>query len=103
MIIYNTTFHVADSVEKEFLAWMKGFYITEAVKGKSLKEPQLSLIMARQQGDNGNSYSLQFKSESVDVLERWYGTAGAELIKAMENKFGQNVAGFSTIMTLVDL
>ena len=103
MIIYNTTFHAATTVEQEFLAWMKGFYIPEALKGGILKDPQFSLIMARQEGDNGNSYSLQFKAGSVSDLERWYGAAGAELVEAMGKKFGQNVAGFSTIMSVIDL
>lgn len=103
MIIYNTTFHAAADVEKEFLEWMKGFYIREALKGDILKDPQFSLIMARQEGDNGNSYSLQFKAESVSHLERWYSAAGAELVEAMSKKFGHTVAGFSTIMSVIDL
>ena len=103
MIIYNTTFHAATSVEKEFLAWMKGFYIPEALKGDTLKDPQFSLIMARQEGDDGSSYSLQFKAYSVNELERWYGATGAELVKAMGKKFGHGVAGFSTIMSVIDL
>lgn len=101
MIIYNTTFHVATDVKEQFLEWIKQHYIPAATSSGHLKKPQLALIMARNEGDDGDNYSMQFQVESVDALEQWYKTSGAMLLSPLGTMFGQKVAGFSTIMSVI--
>ncbi|MDD2961435.1 MAG: DUF4286 family protein [Muribaculaceae bacterium] len=103
MIIYNTTFHVHPAKEDEFISWIKEYFIPKAIDNNTLTEPQLALIMARQEGDEGNSYSLQFKVESIDILNSWYKGDGTPLINEIGAKFGQHIAGFTTIMNVVEL
>lgn len=102
MYIFNTTYHAHNSCADKFIQWLRDTYIPKALDSCLLIEPQLSLIMATQQGDEGSSYSLQFKVSDLNVLEKWYGETGTFLIKEMQQEFSQNVAGFSTIMEIMD-
>ncbi|MFI3240522.1 MAG: DUF4286 family protein [Bacteroidales bacterium] len=103
MIIYNTTYHVDNSTINAFIEWVKGYYISNAVKSGDLKNPRLSLIMVQEDDENHKSYSLQFEVDSVDVLQSWYGTNGRTLVTEFEAKFAQKVVGFTTIMSVVEL
>lgn len=102
MVVYNTTYHVADSHEREFIEWIRSCFIPRAVECGTLVRPQLALVMGREEGSDGNSYSLQFHVQSVDALEVWYRRTGAALVSELERQFGSHVAGFSTLMTVID-
>ena len=103
MIIFNTTYHVSDSREREFIEWVKSSYIPKAVQCGTLTQPQFTLIMGREEGGDGNSYSLQFHAPSVDALEVWYRRTGAALVAEIERQFGTHVAGFSTLMQKIEI
>lgn len=103
MYIFNTTYHAANSQIEPFLEWIKNEYIKHATESKELSHPQLALIMAKEDGSDGNNYSLQFRVESIDVLESWYKETGVALLNEMHLKFGHDVSGFSTIMKIIEL
>lgn len=102
MIIYNTTYHIHSQSDTEFIDWIKSRYIPIAIESGLLASPQLALIMSDKK-DEGLSYSLQFKVESMDILEKWYKETGLGLVKELETKFSNHIAGFSTLMSLIDI
>ncbi len=102
MVVFNTTYHVADSHEREFIEWIRSSYIPRAVECGTLSRPQLALVMGREEGSDGNSYSLQFHAEGVDALEAWYRRTGAGLVAEIESRFGSHVVGFSTLLTVIE-
>lgn len=103
MYIYNTTFHVDYNSKDSFLKWIREYYVSKALEGGKLRNPQLVLIMAKNEGDNGESYSLQFTTNSIEDLEEWYKMPGKDLVNEMINKFDKKVMGFSTIMQILEL
>lgn len=103
MIIYNTTYHVAETREEEFIQWLRSEYIPRAIAGGELSSPQLTLVMSNEPDRQGNSYSLQFHAPSVEALEIWYRKTGIALVKEIESTFSQHVMGFSTLMQKLDL
>lgn len=103
MIIYNTTYHVDNSIVNTFIGWIKTYYAPNAIKSGALKNPRFSLIMVQEDGENHKSYSLQFEVNSVDLLQDWYSANGRALVAELESKFAQKVVGFTTIMSVVDL
>ncbi len=102
MIIYNTTFHTDDTAEERFLEWLKGEFIPRALENGILTEPRLTRVF-NHNNDSGQSYSLQFRTESLDRLSQWYETTGNSLIEAIEKQFGEAVAGFSTLLDEIEL
>lgn len=102
MLIYNTTYHTETSCCQEFIDWLRSEYIPTALQRGELSEPRIARILS-QERDAGVSISLQFNVADLDMLSRWYEACGSVLIEAVQQKFGQRVAGFSTIMEQIDL
>ena len=99
MIIYNTTFHADHSHKEEFVQFLKQTYIPRAIEGGLLKDAQLAKVMGNE--EEGVSYALQFKTESLDTLDLWNGRVGMELTAMIAQKFQHKVAGFSTLLELL--
>ncbi len=102
MLIYNTTYHCENSCYDEFIHWIKTIYIPQALKNNELSDPRISRIMT-QETTEGVSISVQFSTQNLDTLSTWYNVSGAPLVEMLTQKFGQRVAGFSTIMEQIEL
>ena len=103
MIIYNTTFHADDSIIDEFINWIKQEYVPAALANGILIEPRLTRIFNHQEDNQGQSYSLQFRTKSLEDLSRWYKMTGNILLETIGKKFGNTVAGFSTLLEEMEL
>ncbi len=102
MIVYNTTFHAHNDAVEQFLQWLRREYIPKAIGDGRLTDPRLTLVLNAEESD-GKNYSLQFRAADVDTLRDWYEAVGDDLVEIMASKFGQKVAGFSTLLEEVDL
>ena len=103
MIIYNTTFHVAKGHDEDFLNFARTIFIPQAVADGTLSNPRLALVLARAEGDDGTSYSVQFDAPDVDALQEWYRTVGKAIFSDNTHLFGQHTAGFSTLMQVLPI
>lgn len=97
MLIFNTTFHVEEKTEKEFLRFFVETYIPTCVDGGMLLEPRFSKIISHVE-EGSVCYSLQFYVKNIETLEYWRSHNGAELEEKVGDTFGQSVAGFITLM-----
>jgi antibiotic biosynthesis monooxygenase (ABM) superfamily enzyme len=102
MIVFNTTFHAHTACEQLFLDWLRAVYIPQALADGRLSEARLTRVLNAEESD-GVNYSLQFRADNLDALHGWYAEVGDELVVAMARKFGQQVAGFSTLLEEVEL
>lgn len=101
MLIYNTTFHVADSIHDNFLIWIKECYIPPVEKEGTLKIPRLCKLLSHVEAD-GTSYSLQWEVESSGLLHRWHIAQGAKMNEELIRIFKDDVIGFPTLMEVVE-
>ena len=100
MIIYNTTFHVSDEVEKMFLDFIQIQYLPHATADGTMKYPILSRVMGSAH-DGGTSYALQMQVDSVKELQRWCLSTGKMLSERISTHFGSSVVGFNTMMDVI--
>lgn len=101
MLIFNTTFHVDNSVFDKYLTFIKETYIPQAIKSGALQAPTLSRIHASH-GETGVSLALQFKAESIEVLNEWAEQTGDNLQREIVKQFGDKVAGFATLLEEIE-
>lgn len=101
MIIYNTTFQMADADAAQFLEWLRTAYVPQALASGHLSRPQLARVMASK--DEGRSYALQFHVASLAALQQWHRQVGQALQRRLVAEFGTRVVGFSTMMQVVEL
>lgn len=102
MLIFNTTFHVDNSIFEKYLAFIKETYIPLATKSGLLQAPTLSRVHASH-GETGVSLALQFKAESIEILNGWADQTGEDLQKEIVKQFGDKVAGFPTLLEEIEL
>lgn len=102
MIIFNTTFHVANHVSDACVEFLISSYIPKAAASGFLMDPRFCRVM-QTECNEGESYSIQFRVKNVDTLNLWMQHEGHLLNKTLVDKFGQDVVGFSTLMEEISL
>lgn len=101
MIIYNTTFHIEKEIAEESLEYLKKNYIPQAIASGFLQKPRLSRVMHTAPED-GISLSLQFHVKNIDTLNFWLQHEGHQIHKELVDRFGHQVAGFSTLLEEIE-
>lgn len=99
MLLYNTTYHVEEEIEKNFLIWLNEVYIAEVESEGILRNPRLSRILSHQ--DDGSCYSLQWEVESSADLHRWHLKQGMRLNEQLLKVFRDKVVGIPTLMEII--
>lgn len=99
MYIYNVTINIQEEVHDAWLEWMKKEHIPEMLStGKFLKALMCRVMVEEPMG--GITYSVQYTTESKQMLQRYYEDDSVRLrsrTKAYEGKF----VAFRTEMEVV--
>lgn len=99
MILFNTTFIYEPRLRGEFRDWLRRSWLVEAsVAGMTC---QLCAMV-----DTGNpeaeSAAVQGRFDSREAAERWRDGAGAELLGALFERYGERMLAFSTLMEVFE-
>ena len=100
MLIYNITFHLAESIENQWLNWVKETQIPFLLESGLLFEPQLTRILNDQQ-DGGKSYALQVKCNDIQSLTKWHKIHSATFQQHCDIAFKQDILFFTTVLEIV--
>jgi len=102
MLIVNTTYHVEESVEEAWKAWVRTEYIPMVMAPGLLIHPRFHRLMV--ENEPGHlSYALQFEVKDLDTLENWFQNHGTKMQKTQADKFQEKVLGFTTLMEVIDI
>lgn len=96
MIIYNTTYHVDEEVNSNFLIWINECYIEQVKADGTLTSPKLMKVLSH--NDEGHTYSLQWNVENSEALHRWYMGQGKKMIDEISKVFKDKVMMFTTLL-----
>ncbi|MCB7482145.1 DUF4286 family protein [Christiangramia sediminis] len=89
MIIYNVTINVQEDIHDKWLAWMKEEHITDMLATKKFTKALMTRVLVKEEM-GGITYSVQYTTESKEMLEKYYAEDAEELrskSKAFEGKF----------------
>lgn len=89
MIIYNVTINVQEDIHDEWLKWMKEEHIPDMLDTKKFSKALMTKVMV-QEPMGGITYSVQYTTESREMLQRYYEENAEDLrsrSKAFEGKF----------------
>ena len=100
MLIYNTTYHVEEGEDKNFLIWIKKHYLPEEEKNGTLYAPRIARILSHIE-EGSICYSVQFEVENSAKLHRWHQEQGVKLNEELLNIFKDKVIGFPTLMEVI--
>lgn len=99
MYIYNVTINIQEEVHHEWLQWMKQEHIPEMLDTGKFSKALMSRVMV-EEPMGGITYSVQYTTESREMLLRYYEEDAVRLrskTKAFEGKF----VAFRTEMEIV--
>jgi len=89
MIIYNVTINVQEDIHDEWLKWMKEEHIPDMLDTKKFSKALMTRVMV-QEPMGGLTYSVQYTTESREMLQSYYDENAEDLrssSKAFEGKF----------------
>lgn len=101
MLIVNTTYHVSEDCQKDWIKWVKAEYIPEVTKTNLMVHPRFFRLLVEDEPGTV-SYALQFEVKDLDTLENWFQRYGTEMQQTMSNRFQEKVIGFTTMMETVE-
>lgn len=101
MVIYNVTTHIEESVEQEWLQWMKAKHLPDMLATKKFIQSKIFKIV-NQEDQGGVSYAVQYHCENKTLLDQYIKEDAAQLRKEGEVKFGNRILYFRTELLLID-
>ncbi len=102
MITLNTTFHVDEEIQLDFLGYMKEAYFVNAKRDDKLRHAKLFKIHSHRI-EEGHSYSVQLSFNTLDELEKWDKNKGRALNEDLLKRFDDKITGFSSLLEEIEL
>jgi hypothetical protein len=96
MIIYNVTVNIDHSVHDEWLQWMKEKHIPDVVATGCFLEGNIFRVLVEE--DQGTSYSIQYRSKSMDEINRYMKEFAPALQKEHTEKYKDKFVAFRTLL-----
>jgi hypothetical protein len=99
MIIYNVTCNIDKSINKEWLEWIK-HHIPQVLATGKFKEAKLTKVLV--DGDEADTYSIQYRAHSRATLDAYYKEDAARLREEGLRRFSDKMLAFRTELEIVD-
>lgn len=100
MILYNVTIILDESVEKEWLNWMKEEHIPEVMATGSFISNRMLVVL--DSPNEGVTYCVQYIAESKAAYETYRNQFAPALQAAHQAKFENKFVAYRTLMEFVD-
>ena len=99
MYIYNVTINIQEDVHQEWVEWMKKEHIPDMLNtGKFLKALMTRVMVNEELG--GVTYSVQYTTESKEMLERYY-AEDAKALRGKTSSFEGKFVAFRTELEVI--
>ncbi len=100
MIIYNVTINIHESVHDQWMQWMQEKHITDVLAtGKFTSARLVKVLIEEEMG--GVTYSIQYTTESKELLQRYYDEDAPRLREEGQLLFGDKMLAFRTELELI--
>ncbi len=99
MILYNVTINIDNTVEPEWLDWMKSTHIPDVMNTGCFTKNLVCKINAESEG--GTSYSIQYFCNSQTDLDRYLTTHATKLQQEHALKYQGKFAAFRTLLDVI--
>jgi len=100
MIIYNVTSNIDESIEAEWLIWIKA-HIPKVLSTGKFEKATLSKVLV-EEDMGGVTYSVQYRSYSREALDAFHREDADRLREEGMKKFADKMLSFRTELDIVD-
>ena len=100
MIIYNVTINIHESVHDQWFSWMQTKHIEDVLAtGKFSSARMVKVLIEEEMG--GATYSIQFTTDSKEMLQKYYEEDAPRLREEGLRLFGDKMLAFRTELELI--
>jgi len=99
MIIYNVTINVQEDIHDKWLKWMKEEHIPDMLDTKKFSKALMTKVLVKEEM-GGITYSVQYTTESKEMLESYYAENAQEL-RARSKPFEGKFVAFRTELEVI--
>jgi len=100
MIIYNVTVNVDESINQEWLNWIKLHIPKVLATGKFVDAKLTKVLIEEEMG--GATYSVQYKALSREALDSYYAHDAERLRNEGLKQFADKMLAFRTELEVID-
>lgn len=100
MLIFNTTYLVADKVHGAWLKWVREQHIPQLIQSGFFHSPQVAKVLSVEEQE-GTSYSVQFRVADMDALEQWHLQYATDFEQDLKKRFSTDVLFFATVLQII--
>lgn len=100
MILYNTTYSVANEVAADWLRWMQRFYLP-AVQATGLSTGHKILRLLTELDNSGVTYSVQLDFASLNDYQTYQEQYADALCQRIQHRFGNQFLSFDTLLQVI--
>lgn len=100
MIIYNVTTNIHETAADQWLKWMQEIHIPEMLATGKFSSARLTRVIVEEEM-GGLTYSVQFITESRELLESYYREDAPRLRQESMKLFADKALSFRTELELI--
>jgi hypothetical protein len=97
MILYNTTYSVADEIAHDWLRWMKRFFLPAAM-ATELPVSYRILRLLTELDNGGTTYSVQLDFTNMETYTLYQEQHADALRGRIKHRFGNQFISFDTLL-----
>lgn len=99
MIIYNVTVKIDNDVHDEWIQWMRENHIPDVMNTGCFVKYEMSKVLV--DDADGITYSIQYRSESMDELTTYFDSYAKKLQEEHTTKYKDKFVAFRTLLELI--
>jgi hypothetical protein len=99
MIIYNVTVKIDNDIHDEWMEWMLSIHIPEVMATQKFIDHQVAKVLV--DDEDGMTYSIQYKCESMAKLEDYYRECAPELQRKHAERYKDKFVAFRTLLEVI--
>ena len=98
MILYNVTVNVEQSVEPEWLKWMRTEHMLDVLNTGMFATAKIFRLLDVEQSEGTTTYAVQYFAETREHYDRYQQEFASGLQEEAHLKFGNKTMSFRTLM-----
>ncbi|PHQ57616.1 MAG: hypothetical protein COC16_00400 [Lutibacter sp.] len=100
MYIYNVTTNIDETIQADWLKWMKDKHIPDMLATGKFSKAKMSQVMIKEEM-GGITYSVQYTTDSLETLEEYYNEDAQKLRDESMTLFKDKSVAFRTELKVI--
>jgi hypothetical protein len=101
MIIYNVTVNIEDSIQSDWINWMKTVHIPQVMATGFFLENRMAKVLSTQEGETGHTYAIQYTCNSMKELKEYQEKCSNPLQVEHGKRYQGKFVAFRTLLEIV--